>query len=354
MTACSDVGFCTPRLWLEAAMPRLYGAARPDVLFVPHRHAHVEIAIETLAAAGIPAAGCSMGDRDLDIPALQRIIDELSPKLVINHALAVDPEPWEAAAKAFPRVRFLATAHCGQSNMLLYPGFTRKHMQFLATTGRRNCWYGDVDERQVWRSLATDGSRSKMVHVPNPLRVIQSRPRGNLQPPWTVSLVGWARVLKNFPAQILGFALAARQADLKLILCLSDTVEHPVMNDLMVLAAFSGVDAVVADWQEDWHKFARFVAHDVDLGLQVSFTESFNYTAIEHMLVGKPVVGSPAIRYLPPTWCANPDDPADMARVLLEHIEDYDARSREAVQVARDVAARNNQAFVSTVRSLLA
>jgi hypothetical protein len=95
------------------------------------------------------------------------------------------------------------------------------------------------------------------------------------------------------------------------------------------------------------------VAEKVDVGLQVSFTESFNFVALDHLQVGKPVIGSSAIRFLPARWQASVDDPRDIANRLLRVLRRYPIESRRALRYAKRKAQASNAAFLETIDSLL-
>ncbi len=63
-----------------------------------------------------------------------------------------------------------------------------------------------------------------------------------------------------------------------------------------------------------WDKFIKLIGN-MDLVLQVSYTESFNMVSADAISVGVPVVVSPPIYWAPGTWTANPDDALDVAKV---------------------------------------
>ncbi len=135
----------------------------------------------------------------------------------------------------------------------------------------------------------------------------------------------------------------------------SDHQQRPIRVELSLrnskgqsiehLARLAGLEYRIHPWQP-WAEFLEHTQEAVDVGLQVSFTESFNYVAIEQMLCGKPVIGSPAIRYLPEAWQANPDDPDEIADVLVGLIENYEVESERAVEVATQFAEWMNKEFV--------
>lgn len=84
----------------------------------------------------------------------------------------------------------------------------------------------------------------------------------------------------------------------------------------------SGVTLVRHPWRF-WDEFVEVVG-EMDLLIQVSYTESFNMITADGISAGVPSVVSPAISWAPVLWWADPDDAMDVARVglnLLRHRE---------------------------------
>jgi glycosyltransferase involved in cell wall biosynthesis len=90
-----------------------------------------------------------------------------------------------------------------------------------------------------------------------------------------------------------------------------------------------GVTLIRHDW-ETWDKFILLIK-DMDLLLQVSYTESFNMITADGISVGVPSVVSPVIFWAPDSWKANPDDAIEVAKVGIQlltqnqHCLGYDA-----------------------------
>ena len=102
----------------------------------------------------------------------------------------------------------------------------------------------------------------------------------------------------------------------------------------------------------NWSEWNRLISERIAVGLQASFSECFNYIALEHLIQGRPVVGSSAVRYLPASWKADPDSPDDIARVLRMHLDNYEEHSQEATEVAERVKQTNNQAILETLERI--
>jgi len=74
-----------------------------------------------------------------------------------------------------------------------------------------------------------------------------------------------------------------------------------------------GVTLVRHDWN-NWDQFIKLIA-EMDLLIQVSYTESFNMVTADGVSVGVPTVVSPVIFWAPESWMANPDDSLEVAEV---------------------------------------
>jgi hypothetical protein len=78
----------------------------------------------------------------------------------------------------------------------------------------------------------------------------------------------------------------------------------------------SDVDLIRHCW-DTWDKFIQLVAQ-MDLMIQVSYTESFNMVTADGISVGVPSVVSPVIFWAPNTWKANPDSALEVAEVGIK------------------------------------
>jgi glycosyltransferase involved in cell wall biosynthesis len=74
---------------------------------------------------------------------------------------------------------------------------------------------------------------------------------------------------------------------------------------------------IIQDGWRGWHEFRATVA-DMDLLIHPSYTESFNMVTGDGIAQGVPVVGSPAINWLPAEWKADSDDAVEIARIGMK------------------------------------
>lgn len=166
-----------------------------------------------------------------------------------------------------------------------------------------------------------------------------------------VSLLCAYRPLKNIITQIAAVALAAREIPLELHLC-----EGPAQNALYhtVQTICSGLSLPVVYHPSMSNRDCYRLASQMDLGLQVSLSETFSYAACEHMMSGVPVIGSSSIPYA--TLLADYSDVNDIATKIIAVLQDphyYQALALFSHQHAIDVATQNELAAVKAIAELV-
>jgi len=273
-------------------------------------------------------------------------IERLRPRVVINCAMLIHSGRFGNLARQFPRVRWVTTCHSSQSDLARNECWLRQQGAFIELArSLPNCFYALVDNRTRLRDAF---NCNRVIHLSNCARYPDLETSHSLHEPPVVSLIcDWSQ-LKNLPNQLAAISLVSRSRPCKLLLYVS----HDRRSSAAAFAHSLGLDADVRLWQP-WSAYLRTVASDVDIGMQASFTESFNFVALDHLYFGKPVVGSPAVRYLPQQWQADPDDPMDISEKVLDSLDDYAARTRDATRVSRTVAKECNAAFIAAVERLL-
>lgn len=278
----------------------------------------------------------------------QQIVDAIgrhSPKLIVNRAMLISPERIEILADKYPHISFLTVNHSSQADLARKTHWVLKQAKFIDLAKRKdNCWFGLVDERNPIFSVLR---HPRCVWFPNPVHRVTCDPKPLPDVP-NVSLICAGRQLKNIPNQIVGAAKANKTRPIRLVY----SSRNKGWEAHTALAEVLGLPFVNLEWQQ-WKDYLYYTCHKIDLGLQVSYTESFNYVALEHMMMGKPVVGCDAVRYIPSTWRARADDPDDIARVILELLDDCATARTVGLQVAESVVVRNNASFIHVVNRML-
>lgn len=132
-----------------------------------------------------------------------------------------------------------------------------------------------------------------------------------------VSIFCAYRPLKNIVAQIAAVALAAQEIPLELHL-----LEGPGHNVLYrtVQALTAELPFPVVYHASMTNEACRELAGEMDLGLQVSLSETFSYVACEHMMGGVPVIGSASVPYA--ALIADYSDVIDIAEKIVTVLRD--------------------------------
>jgi len=302
------------------------------------------VPVELLNAGGVSAALCPA--HGVSIKSISAAIARQTPRLFVNCAMFLSADHVARLAIEFPNTRFLTTCHSSQSDLARVESWLLRQLTFLDLVDRLdNCWYGLVDERPY--VLGAFG-RSRVVHLGNCAPATQHAAGGGLHDPPTVSLICEWRALKNVPNQLLAMALVNQVRPIRPILALKNDQTGKGQE----MARSLGLTADVRPWQS-WQDYRRMIAAEIDVGLQASFTESFNFVALDHLQADKTVIGSPAIRFLPPAWQANPDDPRDIADRVIKVLGHYDKSRNKARRAACAKVRQCNSEFWRSIRHLL-
>lgn len=143
------------------------------------------------------------------------------------------------------------------------------------------------------------------------------RPHFNTGDTLRVGCFGAQRILKNILSAGAGALQIAAQLRVDLEFWISGgRVEGPQGTRAALEQMYSGVKwaRVIENAWEPWSQFRQTVKN-MDLLMQVSYTESFNVVTADGVAGGVPSVVSRAITWAPESWKADGDDPDDIARV---------------------------------------
>lgn len=335
--------------FVQPPPPAVTDPAPTDVLMVmpagPHAIDRWGVdTVDVLRRCAIDAMAVTTGNSLTDLLTL---IVRHQPRVVINRAFHFPAAAIAVAAARHPRTVFLTVNHSSQSHLPHGAGWMAAQHGFMRLAAeRRNCWYGTPDERNWPRRLS---GCWRCIWVPNAVRAASAGRPGRMLTPARVSIACRADVIKNVVNQAVALAIAARHREVAAVLCLGGNLGA----DVRELLEAAGVPTSVLPWSDRATWWQR-IRDSIDIGMQVSFSESFNFVALDHLQAGKPVIGSRAIRYLPRDWQADADDPSDIACRIVDTIDQYEARSEISLEVAERVARQCNQSLVSTIAGLLA
>lgn len=272
-------------------------------------------------------------------------IERSGCKVFINELCVTRPEVIGALARRFPGVQFVSLNH-GAPNLLVFQSDwqDRTFNQLLLSSREPNVFFGTVMPADRF----DDVTGAKVVELPNFIDLPEVFVPPREDRPLSLSVVGRRDVVKGTPAAISTICRLARNRPDLSALIVSNGFDEADKAKL----AHENVRASFVEWG-DWRAMLDLVAGSVDIGLQYSLTESFNLVALEHLALGKPVVGTRAIEYLPRAWQINPQDPSEGARLVERLFGDLDKHAAKAREIAAKVSRSKNRTFVKNLESLL-
>lgn len=245
---------------------------------------------ESLNANGIDSHIVEVQDNnDID-----RVITQNKPQIVIIEALWVVPEKFDILKKLHPNVKWFCHMHSG--------------LPFLALEGIAMQWLHEYVKRDIgiianspetYETFKAFLPQRSVTYLPNvylssPMNAFRSVNR------WTdeinIGCFGAIRPMKNHLHQAISAIAFAKKKNLRLNFLINSTrVEtngDPVLKNLIQLfEQTENAHLIFCDWMEP--DDFLFLLHDqVDIGMQVSMTETFNVVCADYVTAAVPIVNS--------------------------------------------------------------
>lgn len=258
----------------------------------------------------------------IDGNSIDREVHLYRPTHVVLEALWVTPAKVEELLKLWPKVKWIVRGH--------------SKAPFIAMEGIAMEWIGEYAKlANKYKNFEFSANsiefneevravfHTKSVYLPNiyepPPKVGHRKPKDEYI---DVGCFGAIRPLKN---QLLQAIAAIQFADqihkpLKFHINANRTEQRgeQVLKNLQNLFKFTKHKLVEHKWQHH-STFLRLV-RSMDLGLQVSLTESFNIVTADFVSQGVPIVVSPDITWMPRLSMANPNSSRDIvSKMKLAH-----------------------------------
>jgi len=228
------------------------------------------------------------------------------PDIVIIEAYWVVPEKFEILQKLHPKVKWIIRNH--------------SEVAFLANEGIAFDWsiryvnYDNVylscnakqtylDFVNILENVYVDKKdiKNKVLYLPNTYPIdfcgISTKQKESLD----ISCFGAIRPLKNHMVQVIAAIRFANMLNMSLNFHINDgriemKGDNILKNIKSVFNKCSRHKLIEHDWM-DHSKFKK-VIKNIDIGLQVSYTETFNIVAADHVSSGVPVVASNNVPWL--------------------------------------------------------
>ncbi len=269
-------------------------------------HNSCKFIVNFLNKSGIPSKVVEVIDNN----CIDKAVHEYQPSHVIIEALWVVPEKFPVLMKLHPKIKWFVRLH--------------SNLPFLANEGVAIEW---IKAYKKIPNLYVCGNSSKLkeeldnalniktVYLPNiyfPNEVPKTK-HPHEKPFLDFACFGAIRPLKNTLIQAFAAVNYADSVDKILRFHVNSRTEQQgenVIRNLKALFWGSKHRLIIHDW-EGHYEFLTLIAK-MDLGLQVSLTESFNIVAADFAVLDVPIVGSPEIPWLSSFYKANPTDIKDI------------------------------------------
>lgn len=267
----------------------------------------------------------------IDNNCIDRLVTKHKPSHVIIEALWVVPEKFDILTKLHPTVEWIVRLH--------------SETPFIAMEGIAMAWIYDylkyprmkigINAPRLMREVseylknAYDWSfvESNLVYLPNfyPLEPAQKKKYAFTAPDIHISCFGSIRPLKNHLTQALAAVEFANLINKKLVFHINgNRIEQkgdPILNNLREMfkrLALIGTPHRLVE--HDWLPRDDFVrlCSTMDIGMQVSFSETFNIVGADHVGVQVPLVGSNEIPWLSGVAEANPTHTSSIVSALMK------------------------------------
>jgi hypothetical protein len=265
---------------------------------------------------------------------IDRQVTKYKPTHVIIEALWVVPEKFQILKQLHPNVTWIIRLH--------------SELPFLAGEGMAMNWIGDYSKignlviacnaprmlhdirtylkiKNMWSDKTTE---EKVIYLPNYYPKLFKKFINKFSDnEVNIGCFGAIRPLKNHMVQIIGALEFANSIGKKLNFHInSGRIEMsggPTLNN--VLSTFehlyeSGHRLINHPWTPR-DQFLNLCGK-MDIGLQVSFSETFNIVGCDFISQGIPFLGSPEIPWISSKSCADPTSSKDISYMLLQIYDD--------------------------------
>ncbi len=255
----------------------------------------------------------------VDGNCVDRLVTQYKPSTVVIEALWVTPDKIQELQKLHPSVRWVVRVHSEipfLANEGISVGWIAGYLKLGIQVG-----FNSLDTAEDFISTMSADAVGHVHHLPNiyPVRrmVTRTHPKtGHLN----VGCFGAIRPLKNQLIQAFAAVRYAESIRRQLVFHMNGTrPEQGGENNLRTISELmktSGNTLQLHGWLE--HEDFLDLVIQMDICLQVSFTESFNIVAADTVSAGTPLVGSGAIRWLPVGSQADPNSTSDITKHMAK------------------------------------
>jgi len=265
----------------------------------------------------------------IDNNCIDRLVTKHKPTHVIVEALWVVPQKFTVLQRLHPDVTWIIRLH--------------SEMPFMAGEGMAMDWLGDysrfknivigvnaprmlretrlyLQHLNQWDDATTE---DKVIYMPNYYPQEYESKKFDRNKDWVdIGCFGAVRPLKNHLLQAFGAIEFADKLGKQLRFHVN--AGRIEMQGGPALANLKGLFQQISEHghqliNHQWTPREQFLelCGQMDIGLQVSFSETFNIVGADIISQGVPLVGSDEIPWAVPAFCADPTNSEDIAEKLL-------------------------------------
>jgi glycosyltransferase involved in cell wall biosynthesis len=235
----------------------------------------------------------------------------------------------------YPTIQFVILSHSNVGFLQADPGGVELLRSYLSLAeDHENLKVGGNSARFVeWLRRAYRREADQTVLLPN---LYPLDPKLTMKAPWDsyspikIGAFGAVRPEKNFMTAAAAAILIHSILNVPVEFHMSEGGEgdqgrtSPAIEQMV--AGIPGITLVRHEWMF-WDRFIELIS-EMDLLIQVSYTESFNMVTADGISVGVPSVVSPVIYWAPNAWKADPDDVVEVAEIGLSLLTNSFIRSQ--------------------------
>jgi glycosyltransferase involved in cell wall biosynthesis len=277
----------------------------------------------------------------IDNNCIDRLVTMCRPRVVVIEALWVVPSKLELLKRLHPNTQWIVRLH--------------SNLPFIAGEGIAIEWitamakmFPKVEVAANNQAMCRDLSNLLDVpirYLPNHYAVEMKRPlKCNERGVIDISCFGAIRPLKNQLIQAVAAITYADMTKQKLRFHINGTrVEsngNAVLKNIRALFPDDSKHSLIEHAWLDYGDFKKLISTEIDLGMQLSYTETFNIVAADHIDCGVPVVVSDEVLFVDSSFKTDPNSTLAIIRTIGRALSsDTGARrNRRLLQKSNDAA----------------
>jgi len=245
-------------------------------------------------------------------------IVQFKPTIVIVEALWVVPAKLAELQKLHPEIVFIVLLH-SETPFLASEGIAVDWIKQYAASGVRIAVNSPKTLQDASAILDAAHITAGVFYLPDYYKIQSKTAQSHGEDHLSVSSYGAIRPLKNQLIQAVAAIQFANQIGKKLFFHINGTRPEDGGNVILqnIRALFAGTDHTLVE--DDWMTNDDFLKalQTVDIGMQVSLSETFSIVAADMTSVGIPIVVSPEVRWSAEISHADPTDSTSIVAALL-------------------------------------